>query len=472
MIAHTLFPAKKRVFFDYLKVHDRIDRILAYSTSEERHMIDRLGVPATRCSASTTTPTSSSSARTDSPPEPDLICAAGQLLARLRLPDRRRSRPAGARADRRRKPLDRLDASSRKRRAAENVNWGRFDRYELRDLYARSAIAVVPILQNEYQTGIATILEMMSMGKCVIATRTRGQTDTIVDGVTGVYVPPGDPAALAERIERMIEEPRRGARSIGQNARRFIEEEAGLDRFVERIVGRGPSGACGARRVLRLPAREASSSPMRVAWRVLVAARLADLAALFVFRALRPVLGRRPAPRRPVAGPRVRERPSKSRRSSTTAASARAGRTEAGGRTSSATEGPARIRFPGIRRHHPASCASSPPRFGALVFRFRAPPEFERLPRGRAEVPAVRREDVARRPDRATTSWSTLDDGWKEALVPWSLLNPTEHALRSHRHQGAASGRVRTGCSSTRSSSPSRPTPTRRRASARCGRAG
>src|SRR5204863_3544687 len=129
-----------------------------------------------------------------------------------------------------------IDATLRPRdNLPKNVTWGKLNRFDLRALYARSALAVVPIFQNDYQTGIATILEMMSMGKCVIATRTRGQTDTIVDGETGVYVPPGDPKALRDAIERLIAAPDEAAR-LGRAARRFVEENAGLGRFVERIV--------------------------------------------------------------------------------------------------------------------------------------------------------------------------------------------------------------------------------------------
>jgi glycosyltransferase involved in cell wall biosynthesis len=76
---------------------------------------------------------------------------------------------------------------------------------------------------------------MMAMGKCVIATKTFGQTDTIVDGETGVYVPPGDPRALREAIQALLADPARAER-IGKAARRFMEEQAGLDHFVTRIV--------------------------------------------------------------------------------------------------------------------------------------------------------------------------------------------------------------------------------------------
>src|SRR5262249_54653174 len=116
-----------------------------------------------------------------------------------------------------------------------NVEWRRYDRFELRDLYARSAVAVVPLLQNQYQTGTSTLPRMMAMRKCVIATRTRGQTDTIVDGVTGHYVPPGDPAALGAAISRSLERPEE-TRRIGAAAREFVERNASLEQFVSRIA--------------------------------------------------------------------------------------------------------------------------------------------------------------------------------------------------------------------------------------------
>jgi glycosyltransferase involved in cell wall biosynthesis len=76
---------------------------------------------------------------------------------------------------------------------------------------------------------------MMSMGKCVIATRTFGQTDTIVDGVTGVYVPPSDPGALRATIQRLLASPQDRVR-MGQAARKFIDENASLDLFVQKLT--------------------------------------------------------------------------------------------------------------------------------------------------------------------------------------------------------------------------------------------
>jgi glycosyltransferase involved in cell wall biosynthesis len=235
MIAHTLTPAKKRIFFRMLRVDRRIDRILCYASSEETHLIERLAFPAERvrriyyqADVRFFRPQDGLSA------EADLICSAGQLLRDYdALIDAVRDLPvrvsiaAGS-------PWIGSELTPRGP-LPPNVDWRRYSRNELRDLYARSTLAVVPILENDYQTGISTILEMMAMGKCVIATRTRGQTDTIIDGETGVYVPPGDRPALRAAIVRLLERPDE-AKRIGNAARAFVEREASLELFVSRIA--------------------------------------------------------------------------------------------------------------------------------------------------------------------------------------------------------------------------------------------
>lgn len=245
MIAHTLHPKKKRFFFRSKSVVDRIDRMLVYSTSEERLASSELGVSPERVERIYYHADETFFRPTHEATEPGLICAAGQLHrdydclvdAVRGLPVRVQiaagspwiDEPLGPRAD-----------------LPGNVTWGKLSRHELRSLYARATLAVVPIRQNPFQTGIATILEMMAMGKCVIATRTLGQTDTIVDGVTGVYVPPGDAVALRATIQRLLADPE-SIQRIGNAARRFIEENAGLDRFVQRVAAAIRSGHAARR---------------------------------------------------------------------------------------------------------------------------------------------------------------------------------------------------------------------------------
>lgn len=234
MIAHTLLPAKKKAFFKFGRVENKIDRVLVYSTSEEKLATDELRIPASKVVKLYYQADQEFFRPDGRAQEPGLICAAGQLLrdydtlvtAVRDMPVRVQIAAGSPWIDHSLKPRGPLP---------DNVTWGKLNRFELRELYARSQLAVVPILQNHYQTGIATILEMMAMGKCVIATKTFGQTDTIVDGVTGMYVPPGDPVALRGAIERLLANPEQASR-IGQAARRFMEQEAGLDVFVRRVA--------------------------------------------------------------------------------------------------------------------------------------------------------------------------------------------------------------------------------------------
>jgi glycosyltransferase involved in cell wall biosynthesis len=233
-ITHTLAPAKKRVFFSALGVQRRFDRILCYATSEERLMIDRLGIPERKVKRIAYHADTRFFRPAEEPPEPDLICSAGQLLRDYdTLVEAVRDRPVRLRIaagspwiSHDLRPAGALPS---------NVEWRKYPRHELRALYERSALAVVPIYQNEYQTGISTILEMMAMGKCVIATRTRGQTDTIVENETGRYVPPGDPGALRQAIERALSEPAE-AKRIGATARAYVEREASLELFVNTVA--------------------------------------------------------------------------------------------------------------------------------------------------------------------------------------------------------------------------------------------
>jgi glycosyltransferase involved in cell wall biosynthesis len=110
------------------------------------------------------------------------------------------------------------------------ITVGRKTLPELRDLYARSRIVVVPLLPSESDNGVTVILEAMAMGKPVICSRTRGQVDVIQDGVTGVYVPVGDPAALRQAMLSLWTEPQK-AHAMGARARAYVEQHHTLERF-------------------------------------------------------------------------------------------------------------------------------------------------------------------------------------------------------------------------------------------------
>jgi glycosyltransferase involved in cell wall biosynthesis len=74
----------------------------------------------------------------------------------------------------------------------------------------------------------------MAMGCAVVATRTTGQTDVIEDGVTGLYVDPGDVDGWCRALERLTRDPAL-CESLGANARAWILNHASLALWVRQI---------------------------------------------------------------------------------------------------------------------------------------------------------------------------------------------------------------------------------------------
>lgn len=79
--------------------------------------------------------------------------------------------------------------------------------------------------------GVA-LLEAGAAGLPIVASRAGGIPETLVDGETGILVPPGDAAALAEALADLLGDETR-SREMGQAARRFVEEERSVDAMVE-----------------------------------------------------------------------------------------------------------------------------------------------------------------------------------------------------------------------------------------------
>lgn len=237
MIGHVLSPRKKALLHRLLRLQRKIDVVVVYSSAQRRYAIEELGYRPEQVVLSTFMVDTDFwrpehvTVTTGTRP---LLCAVGQEL---------RDYPTlvAAVGD-----LD-LDVaiaavspwSKRADSAAEieipaNVTARGYDLFALRQLYADAAVVVVPLQETDFQAGITTILEAMSMGKPVVSTLTTGQTDTIVDGETGVYVQPGDADGMRAAIERLLADPAEAER-LGTNARAWVEAHAGLDGYVRRL---------------------------------------------------------------------------------------------------------------------------------------------------------------------------------------------------------------------------------------------
>ena len=93
---------------------------------------------------------------------------------------------------------------------------------------ARLAEADVFCLPSIYEGLPLAILEAMAAGVPVVATAVSGNPEAVVDGTTGVLVPPESGTALAEALIALLGDPER-RRRMGEAARARVAERFSID---------------------------------------------------------------------------------------------------------------------------------------------------------------------------------------------------------------------------------------------------
>ncbi len=106
---------------------------------------------------------------------------------------------------------------------------------ELRDQYASSQFVVIPVHDLVYSAGATASMEAGSMGRAVIAFHSRGISDYIIDGETGILVEPGNIEGMRDAIRSLSANPKE-AKRLGNNARQRIIEELNLETYVKNIA--------------------------------------------------------------------------------------------------------------------------------------------------------------------------------------------------------------------------------------------
>ena len=101
-------------------------------------------------------------------------------------------------------------------------------RSDIREILSAIDVLVVPSLLEGFP--IIT-LEGMAMAKPIIATEIDGITEQIVDGVSGILVPPRNSNALADAIIRLARD-KALAQNLGREARKRVEEEFTVEKMI------------------------------------------------------------------------------------------------------------------------------------------------------------------------------------------------------------------------------------------------
>jgi glycosyltransferase involved in cell wall biosynthesis len=280
LIAQYLSPFEKRIFFR-LGAGSHLDTISVHSSAQRALAIDKLHMPKERMIllpmfADTEfwrppEPSNSNSDIVATTTQRPIIFSAGlerrdypTLFAAVRDLDLDVHIAAASAAAIQRDAADRRTRGTGTRLSdlPSNVFIKSCNYVEMRQLYAAARFVVVSVVETDDSAGLTVILEAMAMGKAVIVSGTRGQTDVIRDprnngrGLvkrewwpgfldnpevadtlgrlpTGFYVTPGDPDELREMIQYLLNHPE-VAEELGRNGRRVIEEYFTLEAFAQR----------------------------------------------------------------------------------------------------------------------------------------------------------------------------------------------------------------------------------------------
>lgn len=231
MIAHILSVPKKAKLMRWAHLAELVDRYVVYCRRQAEFVRDELGVRPTRVVQSAfMVDTEFFDPDRWAVPRRRMICAAGL---------ERRDYPTLIRA------VDGLDVeviitassawskrgdSSADEVLPSNVTVTKLSMLDFRAMYAASAFVVVPLEEVDFQAGVTSILEAMSMGRAVICSRVSGQSDTVIENETGRYVRPGDAADLRRAIEDLLADADEAER-LGANGRQWVLANAAVERY-------------------------------------------------------------------------------------------------------------------------------------------------------------------------------------------------------------------------------------------------
>jgi mannosyltransferase len=80
-----------------------------------------------------------------------------------------------------------------------------------------------------------TLLEAMAAGNALVAARAGAASQVVIDGLTGILVPPGDVQALAAALELLMRDPTQ-AEAFGHRARDRAADDFGIDSEAKAIA--------------------------------------------------------------------------------------------------------------------------------------------------------------------------------------------------------------------------------------------
>ena len=235
VIAHHLNTRSKQRFLAVPRVAPSIDAFVVHSDSQVEALTSGLGLPADRVHLVPYGVDTGFWAPGDDESTAPLVVSAGRehrdyatlaqavdgLPAQVFVADGSSHSPAAHRRSPTTWPA--------------NVERGSLPPAELRSLYRRAAVVVVPMVETDFPAGITVIAEAMSTGKAVVVTATRGLRGAVADPGALVEVPVGAPDAMRAAIQQLLDSPARRA-ELGARARSVAVAHHDVHRFAQTLM--------------------------------------------------------------------------------------------------------------------------------------------------------------------------------------------------------------------------------------------
>jgi glycosyltransferase involved in cell wall biosynthesis len=101
------------------------------------------------------------------------------------------------------------------------------------DIPALLQAADAYVMSSAWEGLPMVLLEAAASGLPIVATDVGGNREIVQDGVSGLLVPPGDPAALAKAMQQLMAMPEATRRQMGEAGRRHVQQHYDLARVVD-----------------------------------------------------------------------------------------------------------------------------------------------------------------------------------------------------------------------------------------------
>ena len=91
------------------------------------------------------------------------------------------------------------------------------------------------VMPSYFEGQSVSVLEAMAHSCGIVASRTGGIPDMIIEGETGIFAIPQDTDTLSKGLLRLLTDPEL-CRTLGENARKKAEEEYSIDRNIKKLL--------------------------------------------------------------------------------------------------------------------------------------------------------------------------------------------------------------------------------------------